>query len=205
MSNGLYALKPWYADVLTRPRRALVRRRVSPHAVTLAGVGCGALAGVTLATVASPLLAAPLVGVLLALRLAAANLDGAVARESGASTRWGAVVNELGDRAAELAALAGCFALAPAWVVLAAMAAASAPSWVALGGAAAGAPRINGGPVGKTERCALLAVAVLAPVAVLAAVAAGSLVTAALRLRALHVELRASRPAITERLAPWTP
>ena len=51
--------------------------------------------------------AAAAVGVLLAARLACANLDGGVARDSGRSTRFGAVVNELGDRLAEFAALAG--------------------------------------------------------------------------------------------------
>jgi CDP-diacylglycerol---glycerol-3-phosphate 3-phosphatidyltransferase len=205
MSNGLYALKPWYADLLARPRAALVRRGVSPNAVTLAGIGFGGLAGVTLATVGSPLLAIPAVGVLMALRLAAANLDGAIAREAGTSSRWGAVVNELGDRAAELAVLAGCFALAPAWLVLAAMLAASAPSWVALAAAAAGAKRINGGPVGKTERCLLLAVVVVAPAVVLAVLAAGSLITAGLRLRAVHVELRMSAAINADRLPAWTP
>ena len=188
MSSGLYALKPWYADRLAGLRRSLAARRVAPGTVTAAGVGFGALAGLVLATVRSPLVAAVLVAALLALRLAAANLDGALARETGTCTRWGAVVNELGDRAAELAVLAGCFALAPPWVVLLAMLAASAPSWVALAGAAAGAVRINGGPVGKTERCVLLVLIAAAPAytaALLAALAAGSLLTAALRLRTL--------------------
>ncbi|HYH31049.1 MAG TPA: CDP-alcohol phosphatidyltransferase family protein [Pseudonocardia sp.] len=189
MSSGLYALKPWYADRLAGLRRRLAEHAVSPGAVTAAGVAFGALAGLVLATVRSPLVAAVLVGVLLALRLAAANLDGALARETGTSTCWGAVVNELGDRAAELAVLAGCLALAPPWLVLLAMLAASAPSWVALAGAVAGAPRINGGPVGKTERCLLLVVLAAVPAyaaVLLAVLAAGSAVTAGVRLRALH-------------------
>ena len=63
--------------------------------------------------------------------------------------------------------------------------AASTPSWVSLAGVAAGAPRLNGGPVGKTERCAVL-VAVAATgwaAPLLAVLAAGSLLTAGLRLR----------------------
>lgn len=189
MASGLYALKPWYADRLAGIRLALATHGVAPGTVTAAGVGFGALAGLALATVRSPVTAAVLVAALLALRLAAANLDGALARDTGTSTRWGAVVNELGDRAAELAALAGCFALAPAWPVLLAMLAATAPSWVALAGAAAGAARINGGPVGKTERCLLLVVLAAVPAyagVLLAGLAAGSAVTAALRLRTLH-------------------
>jgi CDP-diacylglycerol--glycerol-3-phosphate 3-phosphatidyltransferase len=192
MSSGLYALKPWYTDRLAAARRALATRGVAPNTVTAAGIAFGALAGLVLATVRNPLVAALLVAVLLALRLAAANLDGALARETGTSTRWGAVVNELGDRGAELAALAGCFALAPAWLVLVTMLAASAPSWVALAGAAAGASRINGGPVGKTERCLLLVVLTAVPAAagfVLGVIAVGSAATAALRLRTLRRSL----------------
>lgn len=189
MSRGLYALKPWYADRLAGTRRALAAHGVAPGAVTAAGIGFGVLAGLVLATVRNPPVAAVLVAALLALRLAAANLDGALARETGTSTRWGAVVNELGDRGAELAVLAGCFALAPPWLVLLAMLAASAPSWVALAGAAAGAARINGGPVGKTERCLLLVVLAVVPAyggVLLVVLAAGSALTAAVRLRALH-------------------
>jgi CDP-diacylglycerol--glycerol-3-phosphate 3-phosphatidyltransferase len=195
VTSGLYALKPWYADRLAGIRRRLVARGVAPSTVTAAGVGFGALAGIVLATVRDPLLAAVLVAALLSLRLAAANLDGALARETGTSTRWGTVVNELGDRGAELAVLAGCFALAPSWLVLTAMLAASAPSWVALAGAAAGAARINGGPVGKTERCLLLVVLAAVPAyagALLVVLAAGSALTAVVRLRTLHSVLTAA-------------
>jgi CDP-diacylglycerol--glycerol-3-phosphate 3-phosphatidyltransferase len=195
VSSGLYALKPWYADRLAGVRRGLASRGVTPGTVTAAGVGFGVLAGLVLATVRSPLVAAALVAALLALRLAAANLDGALARETGTSTRWGTVVNELGDRGAELAVLAGCFALAPPWLVLLAMLTASAPSWVALAGAAAGAARINDGPVGKTERCLLLVVLAAVPAyagVLLAVLAAGSALTAVVRLRTLHSVLTAA-------------
>src|SRR5919197_3702598 len=100
VNRGLYALKPWYADRLAGVRHALGERGVKPNTVTAAGVGFGALAGVVLAAVPSAVIAAPLVGVLLAARLAAANLDGALAREQGMSSLWGAACNELGDRAA---------------------------------------------------------------------------------------------------------
>jgi CDP-diacylglycerol--glycerol-3-phosphate 3-phosphatidyltransferase len=192
VSRGLYALKPWYADRLAGTRRWLAAHDVAPDALTAAGVGFGALAGVALATVHHPLPAAVLVAALLALRLAAANLDGALARDTGRGTRFGAVVNELGDRGADLAALAGCFALAPPWLVLLTMLAATAPSWVALAGAAAGATRINGGPVGKTERCLLLVLIAAAPayaVPLLTALTAGSLLTSALRLRTVRKAL----------------
>ncbi|MFC6935872.1 CDP-alcohol phosphatidyltransferase family protein [Actinomadura yumaensis] len=147
--DGLYALKPWYADRLGGVRAALVRRRVSPDAVTAAGVAAGAGAGCALALTAPGPLAGLLVTLLLAARLACANLDGAIARETGRGTPWGSVLNELGDRAAELAVLAGCLALAPAWIVAAAALAATLPSWVSLAGAAAGARARRGGPSGR--------------------------------------------------------
>ncbi|MEU6127362.1 CDP-alcohol phosphatidyltransferase family protein [Streptomyces sp. NPDC047123] len=192
--NGLYALKPWYADKLSGVRAALVRREVSPDTLTLAGVVCAAGAGAALALLPFGA-SAPLVAVLLAARLAFANLDGALARDTGRTTRRGALLNELGDRAADLAVLAGFTALAPLWLVATAGLAATLPSWVSLAGAAAGAERLNGGPVGKTERCALVVVAAASGwvVPVLAVIAAGSAVTAGLRLARLWRVLGGAR------------
>jgi CDP-diacylglycerol--glycerol-3-phosphate 3-phosphatidyltransferase len=115
-----------------------------------------------------------------------------VARDGDRATPFGSVLNEVGDRAAELLALAGCLAFAPAALVLAAALAATLPSWVALAGAAAGLPRIQGGPAGKTERCLLLVL--LAglghPVAFLTVLGAGSALTAAVRLARLRAGAR---------------
>ncbi|MFJ6570809.1 CDP-alcohol phosphatidyltransferase family protein [Streptomyces sp. NPDC091292] len=181
--NGLYALKPWYADRLSGARAALARHGVSPDTLTVAGVACAAGAAAALAWLPAPLAALP-VGVLLAARLAFANLDGALARDTGRTTRRGSVLNELGDRAADLVVLAGFLPLAPLWLVLLAALGATLPSWVSLAGAAAGAPRRNGGPVGKTERCLLIVVAAVSgwAVPVLWIVAVGSAVTAVVRL-----------------------
>lgn len=180
--NGLYALKPWYADRLSGVRGALARRRVSPDALTAAGVAAAAAAGGALALLPAGWAAAP-VALLLAARLACANLDGALARDTGRSTRRGALLNEAGDRAADLLVIAAFWAVAPGWLVALAACAATLPSWVSLAGAAAGAPRLNGGPAGKTERCLLAVVAAAtgwyAPV--LAVIAAASAATALLR------------------------
>lgn len=189
--DGLYALKPWYAARLGGVRGVLARHRVAPDVVTLAGVVAGAGAGCALAFVRPGLLAGLLVTFLLAVRLACANLDGALARETGRSTPWGSVLNELGDRAAELAVLVGCLALAPAWLVAVSALAATLPSWVALAGAAAGGARPQGGPVGKTERCLLLALIAWTgwSMPLLAVLAAGSLLTAAVRLARIRRSL----------------
>ncbi|MGP3971002.1 CDP-alcohol phosphatidyltransferase family protein [Streptomyces sp. 6N223] len=182
---GLYALKPWYAGRLAGALGWLARRRTSPDAVSATGIAAGAAAGAALAWLPGPgAFAGLVVAALLAARLACANLDGALARETGRTTRRGAVLNEVSDRAAELAAFAGCLALADARLVALAALAATLPSWVALAGAAAGAPRVQGGPVGKTERCLGLVVIAFTgwAVPVLALLAAGSAATAGLRL-----------------------
>ena len=104
--RGLYALKPWYTVRLSRIVRAASRRRLSPDVFTAAGVAAAAAAGVALWQgwwVAA--------GVLLAARLAGANLDGAVARARGVTRPWGFVLNEIGDRSSDLLMFAGLAAL----------------------------------------------------------------------------------------------
>jgi CDP-diacylglycerol---glycerol-3-phosphate 3-phosphatidyltransferase len=193
---GLYGLKPWFAARLAGVRRFLVAQKVPPWAITAAGVGFGGAAGAVLALVRPGPVCGLAVAALLIARLGCANLDGGVARESGRTTRFGAVVNELGDRAAELATLAGCLALAPGWLVAASGLAMTLPSWVSLAGAAAGAPRLQGGPVGKTERCLLLAAlaATGADLVILPVLALGSTATALIRIVRLRTELGDSMP-----------
>jgi CDP-diacylglycerol--glycerol-3-phosphate 3-phosphatidyltransferase len=202
--NSLYALKPWYACRLARARRALVRRHVSPNALTWTGVAFGAAAGGVLAVVGSGVLTALAVAALLAARLAAANLDGGVARESGRSTRFGTVTNELGDRVADLLPLAGLAFVAPWWLVATAGLAATLPSWTALAGAAAGADRVQGGPIGKTERCALLVIAAGTGwyIPVLLVLAIGSVATAGFRLVRIRRALAGDDAVRTERRTP---
>ena len=191
-TGGLYSFKSWYADLLAPVRRILVAANVPPAAVTMAGIAFGGGAGAALASLRPGLVAGAVVAALLAARLGCANLDGGVARDGDRATPFGSVLNEAGDRAAELLALAGCLAFAPAALVLAAALAATLPSWVALAGAAAGLPRIQGGPVGKTERCLLLALMALLgfPVVFLTVLAAGSALTAAVRLARLRAGTR---------------
>ena len=190
---SLYALKPWYTRRLHRFVAGAVARGTSPDVFTTVGVVAAALAGVALA-----LGWWPVALVLLAARLAGANLDGAVARARGVSRPWGFVLNELGNRASDLLMLAGLAVLAArtggdvlagltplAWVLVAAVAA-TLPTFVSLAGAGAGAPRLNGGPLGKTERCALAVVAAALPgllVWVAVVVVAGSVLTAVVRAR----------------------
>ncbi len=202
--QGLYALKPWYTRRLTPVVNMAVARRISPDVFTAAGVAAAGAAGAAVALGWWPLAA-----LFLALRLAGANLDGAVARAARVSRPWGFVVNEIGDRASDLLAFAGLAVWAarqrgpglhwlswPVIMVLVAALAATLPTFASLAAAGAGAPRRNGGPLGKTERCLFVVLATAFPVilpVVSTQIINGSLITAALRLRAAHRELVAKR------------
>jgi len=190
--NGLYAIKPWYTRRLARLVDLAVARRISPDVFTAAGV---AAAGVAAVFVAQGWWLGALVA--LAARLAGANLDGAVARVRGVARPWGFVLNELGDRASDLVVFGGLAWLAAATdgsvaLVATAATAATLPTFASLAAAGAGAARRNGGPVGKTERCASVVVATAWPVTVpvvCGIVVVGSLVTAVVRLVGAHREL----------------
>lgn len=194
--QGLYALKPWYTRRLDGVVDAAVRRGISPDVFTGVGVVGAALAGLALG-LGWWWLAVPL----LALRLAGANLDGAVARARDVSRPWGFVLNEVGDRLGDLLMWAGLAwwaaqhsTTALVWVLVATVAA-TLPTFASLSAAGAGATRRNGGPLGKTERCLLAVVGCAVPswlVGVSVVVVVGSVLTAALRLRSAHRELAAA-------------
>lgn len=185
--RSLYGLKHWYTRRLGFLVQASVRRGISPDLWTVVGVAAGALGAGAVA-----LGWWPAAFVLLAARLGGANLDGAVARARGVSRPFGFVLNELGDRLSDLLMMAGLVCLAwrsgPAGspvLLLVAMVAATLPTFVSLSAAGAGAPRLNGGPVGKTERCLLAVLAAAQPAWLLVigwVIIVGSLLTATVRL-----------------------
>ena len=199
--RGLYAAKPWFTRQLEGFVTIAVNRGWSPDAFTAVGVAFAVVAAGGLLVGSWPLVLIGLVG-----RLAGANLDGAVARARGVSRPFGFVLNEIGDRASDLLPLAALSILAwqtgsvPAVAAaLVAMTAASWPTFISLCAAAVGAPRINGGPFGKTERTLtvfLMSVAfVWFPVDAVvgvgsAVIIAGSTWTAAIRARAAHRRFR---------------
>jgi len=179
---GLYGLKPAYARLLRPFVDTLESRGICPDAVSVAGALFAAGAGLVVAFAEPGPTAALLVAALVAGRLGCANMDGTLARRR-TPREFGAVVNELGDRIADLALLAGlCTHLG--WAAGAVMLAATLPSWASLAVASTGGPRSNSGPMGKTERCALLVIATatgwFAPIAVVVVI--GSVITAAVRL-----------------------
>jgi CDP-diacylglycerol---glycerol-3-phosphate 3-phosphatidyltransferase len=180
--SGLYALKPWFAGRLSPMTERLAAHGVSADAVSSAGVVFAAAGGAVLAFAQPGPGAGVVLAGLLTARLACANIDGTLARRQRPRA-FGRVVNELGDRLADLAAVAG-LATHLGWAAGAVALAATLPSWAALAIAAAGGRRINGGPVGKTERCVLLICAAATGYYVAAGIAivAGSVLTTILRL-----------------------
>jgi CDP-diacylglycerol--glycerol-3-phosphate 3-phosphatidyltransferase len=165
--------------------------------LTAAGVGCALAAGVCLAAAGVGGWTALPVAPLALGRLAFNALDGLVARRGDSARPWGAVVNEVGDRVADLAVFVGLGAVPGASVALVAGAAGASllASHVGLAAEAAGGGRLRGGPMGKADRMAVLALAALATgvtgdLAFLrllpAVVLAGAVVTLLLRLREAH-------------------
>ncbi|WP_006242427.1 CDP-alcohol phosphatidyltransferase family protein [Mycolicibacterium tusciae] len=198
--DGLYALKPWYTQRLRVFMHRAEIHGTSPDVFTAIGVFGAAAAAVSIAVGWWPLAV-----LWLGVRLAGANLDGAVARSRKVCRPWGFALNEIGDRASDLLMFSGLAVWAayqggpgmnwlswPAiWVLFAALAA-TLPTFASLAAAAAGATRRNDGPFGKTERCLAAIVAAAAPAAiptVCASIVVGSLLTAALRLAGAHREL----------------
>jgi len=149
--RGLYALKNWFSGLLKPLVFFAVQRKLSPNLFTVIGILGGALAGFGVASVNTWVV---LVGVVV--RLAGANLDGAVARAAGRESHRGFWINEVGDRLADWAIFSGLLFMPLAlpidvWVTV--MVAVALPTAVSLWGVRRGAARINGGPFGKTERC----------------------------------------------------
>jgi CDP-diacylglycerol---glycerol-3-phosphate 3-phosphatidyltransferase len=161
---SLYSLKSWFTGVLAPVLRVAIRLGLSPDFFTVFG-----LAGAALAAIGVVQCSALLVTLGCIVRLAGANLDGALARARGKDSPHGFLKNEIGDRLADFILL-GSFAFLPIvdsdpallQLVVFAVVISSLPTMISLLGYAKGAPRLNGGPVGKTERCLIVVLTVLA-------------------------------------------
>jgi len=161
---SLYSLKNWFSGLLAPVLKVAIRLGLSPDVFTVVGVAGAALAAFGVLQYSALLVALGCI-----VRLAGANLDGASARARGKESRHGFLKNEIGDRLADFTML-GSFALLPIvdsdpallQLVVFAVVVSSLPTMISLLGYAKGAPRLNGGPVGKTERCLIVVLTVLA-------------------------------------------
>jgi len=153
----------------------LAQAGVSPNAISLASVGCAALAALalTLAAAAGAVLQPVLwlvAAIGIQLRLLCNLLDGMVAVEGGRGSKSGEVFNDAPDRAADIIILvaAGYGLPWPAWGgVLGWVAAMLAvlTAYVRVLGRGLGQPQDFCGPMAKQHRMAVLTVACLGSIA----------------------------------------
>lgn len=159
--SGVYGLKPWFVRRLRSCEDILVAHGISPDTISFAAVAVSVIAGALIAVGAS--LDQPLVWLAVlpmgVIRLALNALDGSVARRIGRSSARGAMFNELGDRACDLALFVPLVAVAPAWVVLAGVAALTLTSTAGVMALAITGSRDTSGPMGKADRVVLLGLA----------------------------------------------
>ena len=187
----------------------LVRRNVSPNAISLAGMAAGLLAGAALwSTTRYPEIATEawlVAALLIQLRLVANMLDGMVAIGGGTASRLGELYNELPDRVSDAAVLVGLGYAAGGGATLGYLAAlgAIATAYVRAVGQAAGAGAAFGGPMAKQNRMQVVAICAVycalagpfvgadvgLPSLALGLVIAGTIVTVLLRLRRIAQSL----------------
>jgi len=159
----LYAGKASMLGRLTPLVEWLVRAGISADALTLAALPVAAVAALCL--VASPSVPALLVAIpiLAGLRILLNLLDGAVARRTGRIHPRGELLNELGDRLADIGFLAPVAVLpgaSPTLVLLGVIVGILA-SYVGITARAAGGERIYRGILSKPGRMVLVSVAAI--------------------------------------------
>ncbi len=199
MTTTLYAVKPRFQSLLRRLAARLVAAGVSANALTAIGLGAAALAGGIIAGVgAQPQGWLLIVPPLLFARIACNALDGMVARGTATARPWGGVINEVGDRAADLLCFGGLVlsGALPAFVAAALLPLVLLVSYLGIVGQTLGGGRCYAGPLGKADRMLLLgAYCCLAPFVSWAApvvgwtLVVGLALTAVNRLRATRVDL----------------
>lgn len=193
LRSGLYGLKPAFVSRLRRVEDVVAARGISADAVTVAGICAGLATAAVLALGVWRPVAWLAVAPLCLLRMACNALDGSLARRQDATSARGAVLNELGDRVADLATFTALAPAVGAALALATALVALSTSFVAVVGAAVVGNRLTSGPLGKPDRVAVLGVAATAaalvgPAALVVgawAIVAAGLLTVARRTGAL--------------------
>ncbi len=157
---GIYVIKPQFQRVLHGIETQLIAWHVKADWLTGAAVGAGVLAAAIHATgwtQGSPALW--LIPPLALVRLSLNALDGQVARHTGTARPWGAVLNEMGDRLADVLFLAPLALVGgiPAALGLTALCAMLLASLSGVLAASLGFPRLTLGVFAKADRMIALA------------------------------------------------
>ena len=156
----VYDLKPAFQNLLRPLVGRLVRRGITPNAVTLAALMLSLLAAGAVALgggAAWSLMALPIV---LFVRMALNALDGIMAKEYGLTSRLGAYLNELGDWLSDTALILA-LAFVPGvslWSAALFALGAGLSEFTGVLGAAVGSGRRYDGPMGKSDRALFLGI-----------------------------------------------
>jgi CDP-diacylglycerol--glycerol-3-phosphate 3-phosphatidyltransferase len=151
---SIYDLKPAFQGLLRPITRVLAGAGVTANQVTVAALILSAVNGALIACFPTRRWPLILLGPMLLARMALNAIDGMLAREHGMKSRLGAVLNEIGDVAAD-AALYLPLALVPGFepaLVVAAVVLAVFTEMTGVVCVHIGASRRYDGPFGKSDR-----------------------------------------------------
>src|SRR5262245_10008319 len=158
--TSIYDLKPRFQNMLRPLLVKLAHLGVTPNTITwLALLGSLGVGGIVWLAGNHPVCLL-LFSAWLLVRMSLNALDGMMAREFRMATARGAMLNELGDVLSDLAlylSLAGWHAT-PAWPVIAFVFGAMLTEFCGVLGQTFGGQRRYEGPMGKSDRAALIAV-----------------------------------------------
>ncbi|WP_417770153.1 CDP-alcohol phosphatidyltransferase family protein [Stappia sp.] len=197
---SVYELKSRFQDLLRPLVRRMAQAGITANQVTLAAILLSLAAGAALAVWPGHPLPLILLPVILFLRMALNAVDGMLAREHGQKSRLGAILNELGDVISDTAIYLP-FALLPgispaAAVVFCLLAVISEMTGVVA--IQIGASRRYDGPMGKSDRAALMGtLAMLTGLGIVSPGLAGWVIGLAALLVALTI-LNRARKALAE-------
>jgi CDP-diacylglycerol--glycerol-3-phosphate 3-phosphatidyltransferase len=154
----VYDLKPRFQALLRPICRQLVKAGVRPNHVTLVALVGSLMLGAFLLGAGPMRVAFLALPAWLLVRMALNALDGMMAREHAMSSRLGAVLNEMGDIAADVALYLPLAVLAPGstWAAVAFAFTASATETSGILAQAMGEGRRYDGPMGKSDRALLV-------------------------------------------------
>ncbi len=202
---SVYDLKPRFQALVRPLMRRLSAAGATPNAVTVFALLGSSAVGVALAFAGSRPALLLLLPLWLFARMALNAIDGMMAREMNMASALGAVLNEFGDVASDLALYLPLAFVTPAaqWPVIVFAVAAALTEFCGVLARALGASRRYDGPMGKSDRAFLVGALALLTFAVPAvlpawpwiftAAAALAALTCLNRLRRALRELRVER------------
>lgn len=152
--TSLYALKPWFQQLLRPVVRRLAALGITANQITLSAIALSMAAGLLVALAPDARWPLVLLPVALLARMALNAIDGMLAREHGQASRLGALLNETGDVASDLFLFVPLMLVTGFSAILVALAIVMAVLTEIAGLAALGigAQRRYEGPMGKSDR-----------------------------------------------------